>query len=59
MVGHQLAGMKVSYFEQPADVKRLSVTDGIDGILFPYVADARSEQDRLIKHCHEVGLRLI
>jgi len=57
MIGHQLAGMKVSYFEQLEDVKRLATADKIDGILFPYVADARSEQYRLIKYCQEVGLR--
>jgi len=57
LIGHQLAGMKVSYFEHPEDVKRLATTDSIDGILFPYVADARSEQDRLIKFCQEAGLK--
>lgn len=57
LVGHQLAGMTVSYFDGIEDVSRLSADGQIDGILFPYVADARLEQDRLIKYCQEAGLR--
>jgi len=56
-VGRQLAGMSVSYFEQLKDVKRLSLDGVIDGILFPYVADARAEQNRLIKFCQKSGLK--
>ncbi len=57
LVGHQLAGMNVSYFENVEDVKRLADDQTIDGILFPYVADARLEQDRLIKYCRGIGLK--
>ncbi len=57
LIGHQLAGMRVSYFERPEEIKRLAVNDAIDGILFSYVADARAEQNRLIKYCQEVGLK--
>lgn len=53
----QLAGLKVSYFENANDLRHLYSTGTIDGILFPYVADARDEQDRLIKYCHGTGLR--
>ncbi len=57
LIDHQLAGMRVSYFERPEEIKRLAVNDAIDGILFSYVADARAEQNRLIKYCQEVGLK--
>ena len=57
LVGHYLAGMRVSYFENADDVRRLAIEREISGILFPYVADARAEQDRLIKFCLEAGLK--
>ncbi len=57
LIGLQLAGMRVSYFEHPEEIKRLAVNAAIDGILFSYVADARAEQNRLIKYCQEVGLK--
>lgn len=57
LVGHKLAGINVSYFESVEDVKHLANDQTIDGILFPYVADARLEQDRLIKYCQGIGLR--
>jgi FlaA1/EpsC-like NDP-sugar epimerase len=53
----QLAGMNVSHFEKKEDIKRLADRCTINGILFPYVADARSEQDRLMRFCQESGLR--
>lgn len=56
-VGHHLAGMKVSYFEHLDDVSKLSADGACDGILFPYVADARTEKDRLIKYCQDLGLK--
>ncbi len=57
--GRQLAGMNVLYFTQLKDVKHLTSEGGgvIDGVLFPYVADARAEQNRLIKFCQESGLK--
>lgn len=55
--GHQLSGMKVSYFENEKNVVELAQNNLVDGILFPYVADARAEQDRLIKYCQESGLK--
>ncbi len=57
MAGHQLAGHKVSYFEDSDHVRSMADTGMIEGILFPNVSDARAEQDRLIKYCQEVGLR--
>ncbi|MDE7345728.1 MAG: polysaccharide biosynthesis protein, partial [Muribaculaceae bacterium] len=56
-IGHQLAGINVSYFECLNDVTTLSAEGEFDGILFPYVADARLEQDRLIKYCQDSGLK--
>lgn len=56
-IGHQLAGMKVSYFNEFKDVEKISSIGSIDGILFPYVADARAEQDRLIKFCQDACLK--
>ncbi|MCM1163214.1 MAG: polysaccharide biosynthesis protein [Muribaculaceae bacterium] len=56
-VGHQLSGLKVNYFETPSNLKIIAATEAIEGILFPYVADARLEQDRLIKYCQEANLR--
>lgn len=56
-IGHYLAGMRVSYFETTDDVRRLASEREICGILFPYVADARAEQDRLIKYSLEAGLK--
>lgn len=55
--GHQLSGMPVYYFDNAKDVKILADKYDVDGILFPYVADARSEQDYLITYCREAGIR--
>ena len=55
--GHQLSGMPVYYFDNAEDVKLLTGKYDVDGILFPYVADARSEQDHLITYCREAGVR--
>lgn len=57
LVGHQLAGKSVSYFMTADDVKQLAEKLRVDGVLFPYVADARKEQDRLINFCREAGLK--
>lgn len=55
--GHQLSGMPVHYFDKAEDVKALADKYDIDGILFPYVADARAEQDQLISYCREAGVK--
>jgi FlaA1/EpsC-like NDP-sugar epimerase len=54
---HQLSGLGVNYFENIDSLKALVSNNDVDGILFPYVADARSEQDRLIRYCYEIGLK--
>lgn len=55
--GHQLSGLPVYYFNNEQDIKNLSGKYDVDGVLFPYVADARSEQDHLIAYCREAGIR--
>lgn len=55
--GHRIAGMDVCYFQNPDDIISNANKYGISGILFPYVADARAEQDRLIEYCKEANLR--
>lgn len=57
LFGHQLAGKSVSYFTTADDIKALAGKMSVIGVLFPYVADARAEQDRLINYCREAGLR--
>lgn len=57
MVGHQLAGKGVSYFEELENIRQIAANGLVEGILFPYVEDARAEQDRLIKYCQETGLK--
>ena len=55
--GHSLGGVKVYYFEDASDVAKIKERLGIDGILFPYTADARAEQDRLINYCRDNHLK--
>ena len=55
--GHQLAGFPVYFFENSTDIKDLAIKLDVDGILFPYIADARSEQDRLINFCRESDIK--
>lgn len=55
--GHQMAGMDVCNFRNSDDVVSIANKYGVSGILFPYVADARAEQDRLIEYCRSAGLK--
>lgn len=55
--GHQLSGMSVYYFDNAENVRALADKYDVDGILFPYVADARAEQDQLISYCREAGVK--
>lgn len=52
-----MAGMDVSNFQNPDDVISIANKYGVSGILFPYVADARAEQDRLIEYCRSAQLK--
>lgn len=55
--GYQMAGMDVCNFRNSDDVVSIANKYGVSGILFPYVADARAEQDRLIEYCRSAGLK--
>lgn len=55
--GQQMSGLPVYYFNDATNVKELAAKYEIDGVLFPYVADARMEQDRLINYCREADVR--
>lgn len=52
-----LAGKKVFQFVDDDDVVTIAANGYVDGILFPYVADAREEQNRLIKYCQKAHLK--
>ena len=56
---HTLAGHRVYYFENEHDVKTISERCDIDGILFPYYADAQDEQERLLRYCTKCGLQTL
>lgn len=53
----QIAGMDVCYFQKPDDLVSIANKYNVTGILFPYVADARKEQDRLIEFCKIANLK--
>ena len=56
---HTLAGMRVYYFENEHDLQILHERFDIDGILFPYYADAQREQERLLRYCPKFGLQTL
>lgn len=56
--GHQMAGMDVCYFQNEEDLITNVNKYSVSGILFPYVADARVEQDRLITFCRKANLKI-
>ena len=55
--GHQMAGMDVCYFQNTEDLISIVNKYNVSGVLFPYVADARAEQDRLIEYCKAANLK--
>lgn len=55
--GHLISGIPVYYFETKEDFNRLVAKHSIDGVIFPYIADARGEQDRLIAFCRDSSVR--
>lgn len=55
--GHQMAGMDVCFFQNTNDLIANANKYSVTGILFPYVADARTEQDRLISFCRTANLK--
>ena len=59
MHGHTLSGHPVWYFENERDVEWLRDTHDIASVLFPYPADAREEQERLVKWCRNAGMKVL
>lgn len=57
LAGHRIEGMEVYYFNNLDDLRRIIDRTEVSGILFPDVADAREEQDRLIAYCRETDTR--
>lgn len=56
---HILAGLSVYYFEEKRNVEYVIGTFDIDAVLFASDESARSEQDRLIKYCLELGVKIL
>ena len=56
---HTLAGYRVYYFENEHDLQTLRERYDIDGVLFPYYADAQLEQERLLRFCPKCGLQTL
>lgn len=55
--GHRISGHDVYYFTDSESLKKIVDETGAAGVLFPYIDDAREEQDRLITYCRETDLR--
>lgn len=56
---HKLSGYRIFYFENEKDLQILRQRYDVDGILFPYYADAQRESERLLKYCHKCGLQTL
>ena len=56
---HTLAGYRVYYFENENDLKILRDRCDLDGVLFPYYADAQREQERLLRYCPKCGMQTL
>ena len=56
---HTLAGYRVYYFENEHDLQTLRERYDLDGVLFPYYADAQREQERLLRFCPKCGLQTL
>lgn len=54
---YNLAGKPVYSFVSAEDVKRLVEDVMLDGILYPYEADVRTEKNRLVDFCINAGLK--
>lgn len=54
---HRMAGLDVCYFQNSDDIVSIAEKYNVSGILFPYVADARAEQYRLIEFCKRTDLK--
>ena len=47
------------YFGSAADVRQIKCRLGVDAILFATTADAKDEQERLIKYANDCGLKVL
>lgn len=52
-----LSRLPIYYFQDENDFRRVAQQSQIDGIIFPYEKDAREEQDRLLRFCHEADIK--
>ncbi|MBQ2050468.1 MAG: hypothetical protein II493_08735, partial [Spirochaetales bacterium] len=55
----KFADKSIYYFENENDVDRLALSLSCNGILFTKKADARVENDRLVKYCADLGLKVL
>lgn len=52
-----LVGKPIYHFTDKADLTSIRDRDNIEGVLFAYLPEARTEKDRLIPNCLDVGLK--
>ncbi len=55
----KFADKSIYYFESENDVDRLALSLSCNGILFTRKTDARGENDRLVKYCSDLGLKVL
>lgn len=56
---HIIAGLSVYYFENERNVEYVVGTFDIDALLFASYESAQREQDRLIKYCLDLGVKIL
>ncbi len=54
---HQLGGMPVYCYKDDNEFYNIVARNDIHGVLFPYVADAREEQDGLLTYCRKAQVK--
>ncbi len=57
--GHTVSGHPIYYFRTAEDLAYLCKRYEIDAVLFAYHTDAQTEQQRLVKYCQELGLKML
>ena len=56
---HTVGNYKNFYFHSAADVRTIKRRLGVDAVLFATTADAKSEQERLIKYANDTDLKVL
>lgn len=56
---HSIANHPVCYFESQEDVAYLQKRYGLEAVLFASETDARDEQERLLRHTEELGIKVL